>query len=170
MAAPRPFLRWPDPRLRTSAAPVLRVDDGVRAAWDEMEAAMRAMPGVGLAGPQIGEMRRLAVVDCSEGKAGAVRMANPRIAWFSSETATREEGSPNLPGLWAPVTRPAAVRVVFADESGAEVERLFTDLWATSVQHQIDHLEGRVFIDRLGPVRRRMALDRWKKKMRREGR
>ncbi len=154
----RPFLMVPDKRLRTVCPPVEAVDDGVRAVWEDMLAAMYAMPGVGLAGPQIGEMRRLAVVDCSDGRDAPVRMANPEVLHASVTLREHEEASPNLPGLFATVARPRAVTVRFLDESGAVVERDFVGLWATSVQHQIDHLNGKLFIDHLSPVKRKMLL------------
>ncbi len=167
MMAPRPFLMWPDKRLRTPVPPVEAVDDGVRAVWDEMLAAMYTMPGVGLAGPQIGEMRQLAVVDCSDDRSEPVRMANPRVLHASVKMRAHEEASPNLPGLSALVERPRAVTVAYLDEMGAEVERDFVNLWATSVQHQIDHLAGKLYVDRLKPVKRRMLLAKHEKMRRR---
>lgn len=162
-----PFLLWPDPRLRAKAAPVGLVTEEHRAIWGRMEAAMRAMPGVGLAAPQIGVPLRLAVVDCSEGLAAPVRLADPEIVEASAELREHEEASPNLPGIWARVARPAAVRVRFLDAAGEPAERRFEGLWATSVQHQIDHLDGRLYPDRLGPVKRRLLLDRYAKLRRR---
>jgi peptide deformylase len=158
-AAHRPFLRWPDRRLRMSAAPVEAVDDAVRAIWAEMVAAMRAMPGVGLAAPQLGVMRALAVVDSGDGD-GVTYLANPRVIHASVDLREHEEASPNLPGVSARVSRPRAVTVAFLDETGAAVERDFVLLRATSVQHQIDHLEGRMFFDRLSRTRRAMLLKR----------
>ncbi len=156
----RPFLRWPDPRLATPAAPVAAVTDDTRAIWDEMIRAMEAMPGVGLAAPQLGVMLRLAVVDASTERGRAIRMANPEVLEAAPELAPRTEASPNLPGVSAELRRPARVRVRWLDETGAAVERDFDGLWATSVQHQIDHLDGRMFFDRLKPVKRRMLLAR----------
>ena len=155
---PRPFLIVPDKRLRTTAAPIAGIDDEIRALWDEMLAAMYAMPGVGLAAPQIGVSRRVIVVDASPTSQSPLRMANPELLEVSQALNTHSEGSPNLPGLWADVTRPATVRVRFLDPNSDVVEREFTGLWATSVQHQIDHLNGKLFIDRIGPVKRRMLL------------
>ena len=163
----RPFLMVPDKRLRTVCASVDAVDDGVRAVWREMLAAMYAMPGVGLAGPQIGEMRRLAVVDCV-GDA-PVRMTNPEGLHASVKLREHEEGSPNMPGLFAMVERPRAVTVRYLDEQGDVVERDFVGLWATSVQHQIDHLNGKLFIDHLSPVKRKMLLAKHAKNMKRRG-
>ncbi|MGB0497849.1 MAG: peptide deformylase [Rubricella sp.] len=165
--APRPFLRWPDKRLRTPAAPVAAIDDHVHAIWDEMLAAMYAMPGVGLAAVQIGVMERLAVVDCSEDGKAPIRMANPEILHASVKLRSHDEASPNLPGVSAVIERPRAVTVRFLDETGASVERDFVGLWATSVQHQIDHLEGRMYFDRLSALKRRMLLDKARKLSRR---
>jgi peptide deformylase len=156
----RPFLRWPDPRLRRPAAPVASITDETRALWDEMIEAMDAMPGYGLAAPQLGVMQALAVVDCSDTRGQAVRMANPEILHASGQMRTHEEASPNLPGVSALIERPRAVTVRFLNAEGAIEERDFVQLWATSVQHQIDHLQGRMYFDRLSPLRRRMLLAR----------
>ncbi|MBY8976530.1 peptide deformylase [Rhodobacteraceae bacterium NNCM2] len=166
---PRAFVPWPDPRLKAVARPVEAVDDEVRAIWREMLDAMYAMPGVGLAAPQLGIGLRLAVVDCREGGEVA-RLANPRILWASDTMVPYTEASPNIPGLAVEVSRPDAVRVAYLDDEGAERERLFEGLWATSVQHQIDHLDGKMFIDRLSPIKRRRALDRYRKELKRKRR
>ena len=163
------FLLWPDRRLREAAAPVERVGDEERAIWERMLEAMYAMPGVGLAAPQIGVMRRLAVVDCAESARAPVRLANPEILEASAEMRDHDDASPNLPGVHARVSRPAQVRVRYLDEAGAKAERWFEGLWSTSVQHQIDHLDGKVFVDRLSRTKRRMVLDRCMKLKRREG-
>ena len=159
----RPFVPWPDKRLRTPAEPVAEVNETVRMIWDDMVETMDAMPGVGLAAPQIGIMLRLAVVDASDKRGQAVRMANPEVIHASVQLRRHEEASPNLPGISAIIERPRAVTVRYLNEAGEVEERDFVGLWATSVQHQIDHLEGRVFIDRLGPVRRKMLIARLQK-------
>ena len=161
-----PFLRWPHPVLRRPAEPAGEVTDAVREVWDEMERAMRAMPGargVGLAAPQIGRSLALAILDAGDEPARALRLADPWIVRASDETSSCEEGSPNLPGVRASVVRPASVRVAFLNEQGAAEERLFEGLWATSVQHQIDHLAGRMFFDRLSRTKRDMLLRRARK-------
>ena len=173
MAAHRPFVPFPNPVLKARAAEVAGVDDEVRAIWEEMLAAMYEMPGVGLAAPHLGIGLRLAVVDCSDSKDQPVRLANPVLLSASDEEQTIREGSPNLPGVWAEVTRPARVVVSFLDAEGEERERAFEGLWATSVQHQVDHLNGKLFFDRLGPVKRQRLLASWRKerkaKARRQG-
>ncbi len=158
--SPRPILRWPHPVLRTPAAPVGSVTDAIRAIWADMIDTMEAMPGYGLAAPQIGVGLRLAVVDCSTARGQAVRLADPVVVSASAELFAHEEASPCLPGAQARLERPRVVTVRYLDETGATAERAFRDLWATSVQHQIDHLDGRLFFDRLGPVKRRMLIDK----------
>jgi peptide deformylase len=154
----RPILRWPDPRLRRPAEAVAAVEDAVCAVWADMIDTMEAMPGVGLAAPQIGVGLRLAVVDASGARGQAVRMANPEVLHASAEVRLHDEASPCLPGVSATVARPRAVTVRFLNAGGAVEERDFVGLWATSVQHQIDHLDGRLFFDRLSRVRRDMLL------------
>ncbi len=154
---------WPDKRLRSVAEPVTAVTDETRAVWEEMILAMDTMPGVGLAAVQLGVMQRLAVVDASEARGQAVRMANPEILHSSAQMRTHEEGSPNLPGVWAKLERPRAVTVRFLNAAGNQEERDFVGLWATSVQHQIDHLNGKMFFDRLSKTKRDMLLKKAKK-------
>lgn len=154
----RPFVMWPDKRLRTPAEPVTAITDETLAIWDEMITAMEEMPGVGLAAVQLGIMQRLAVVDCSEERGKAVRMANPEVLHASVQPRDHEEASPNLPGVSAKVTRPRAVTVKFLNENGEIEERDFVGLWATSVQHQIDHLNGKMYFDRLSKMKRDMLL------------
>ena len=159
----RALLRWPDARLRTPAAPVAGVTDETRALWEEMIAVMEAMPGVGLAAPQLGVMQRLAVVDASRARGQAVRMANPEILHASVKLRAHDEASPNLPGVWARIERPRAVTVRFLNADGETEERDFVGLWATSVQHQVDHLNGRMYFDHLSKMKRDMLLRRAKK-------
>ncbi|MCA0273426.1 MAG: peptide deformylase [Proteobacteria bacterium] len=154
----RTFVPYPDKRLRTAAEPVGQVTETVRMIWDDMVETMDAMPGVGLAAPQIGIMLRLAVVDCSDKRGQAVRMANPEVLHASVQMRRHEEASPNLPGVSAIIERPRAVTVKFLNESGEIEERDFVGLWATSAQHQIDHLNGKVYVDRLSPLRRKMLV------------
>jgi peptide deformylase len=156
--AVRPILLWPDPRLRRAADPLPEVTDAVRAVWDDMIHTMEAMPGVGLAAPQIGVMLRLAVVDASDTRGQAVRLANPEVVAASAVLRAHDEGSPCLPGVSARLERPAEVTVRFLNAAGDAEERVFRDLWATSVQHQIDHLDGRLYIGRLSRVKRDMLI------------
>ncbi|WP_296424803.1 peptide deformylase [Yoonia sp.] len=159
----RPYVMWPDAALRTVAASVAEVTDEVRAIWDEMIRAMDTMPGVGLAAPQLGIGLALAVVDASDARGQAVRMANPEVLHASVEYRVHDEGSPNLPGVWAKVSRPRAVTVRFMNAQGQWDRKDFVGLWATSVQHQIDHLAGRMFFDHLGRVKRDMLIKKARK-------
>lgn len=160
----RPFVPWPDKRLRTPAAPVGQITDEHRALWGDMIQTMDAMPGYGLAAPQVGVLLRLAVVDCSDERGRALRLADPEILAASDETSDWEEASPNLPGLSARITRPASVTVAFTDVQGNRIRQDFEGLWATSVQHQIDHLNGRMYFDRLSRVKREMFLKKARKR------
>ncbi|WP_425074144.1 peptide deformylase [Sagittula sp. S175] len=160
----RPFVPWPDKRLRTPAEPVAEITDEIRTLWDDMIETMEAMPGVGLAAPQIGVMLRLAVVDASETYGQAIRMANPEILHASVQLREHDEGSPNLPGVWAKLSRPRAVTVAYLDETGTRVEKDLVGLWATSVQHQIDHLNGKMYFDRLSKVKRDMLIRKARKR------
>ncbi|HSG57882.1 MAG TPA: peptide deformylase [Paracoccaceae bacterium] len=159
----RRCIPWPDKRLRTPAADVPAITDEIRAIWTDMIDTMEAMPGVGLAAPQIGVMLRLAVVDASEKRGQAVRMANPEVVHASVQLREHDEASPNLPGVSARISRPRAVLVRFLNEQGAIEERDFVGLWATSVQHQIDHLAGRMYFDHLSKVKRDMLIRRARK-------
>lgn len=154
----RPFLTWPDKRLRQPANPVASVTDEHRAIWTEMIEIMEAMPGLGLAAPQIGVPLRLAIIDASNERGQVIRLANPEILTTSKETHSYEEASPNLQGVSAKVKRPSCVTVKFLDETGAEKIQSFEELWATSVQHQIDHLNGRMYFDNLSRTKREMLL------------
>ena len=159
----RACLPWPAPVLRQPAADVEAITDEVRAIWSDMVDTMEAMPGYGLAAVQIGVPLRLAVVDCSTARGQAVLMANPQVLHASVKLREHEEASPNLPGVSAVVSRPRAVTVRFLNERGEVEERDFVDLWATSVQHQIDHLAGRMYFDRLSKLKRDMLLRKAKK-------
>jgi peptide deformylase len=154
----RRCLAWPAASLRQAAADVARIDDQVRAVWDDMIDTMEAMPGYGLAAVQIGVPLRLAVVDCSTKRGQAVRMANPVVLHASVHLRAHEEASPNLPGVSAVIERPRAVTVRFLNDQGLVEDRDFVDLWATSVQHQIDHLAGRMYFDHLSPLKRQMLI------------
>lgn len=151
---------WPHAVLRTAAADVPAITDQVRTLWAEMTEVMDAMPGYGLAAVQIGVPLRLAVVDCSDARGEAVRMANPEVLHASGQFREHEEASPNLPGVSAVIRRPRAVTVRFLNDQGVVEERDFVGLWATSVQHQIDHLAGKMYFDHLSPLKRKMLIAR----------
>ena len=156
----RKILAWPDKRLRTPATPVFAITDEIPKIWQDMIDTMEAMPGVGLAANQIGVMMRLAVVDASDERGQAIRMANPKVLHASEKFYSMDEASPNLAGVHATIKRPRAVNVEFLNEDGDPETRDFVGLWAVSVQHQIDHLNGRMYFDHLSSVRRAMLLKR----------
>ena len=164
----RPCLPWPHPVLKTPAATVEAITDDIRAIWADMIDTMEAMPGYGLAAVQIGIHLRLAVVDCSTERGQAIRMANPEILHASVQNRTHDEASPNLPGVSATIERPRAVTIRFLNDRGEMEDRDFVHLWSTSVQHQIDHLAGKMFFDRLSPLKRKMLLAK-AEKLRRRG-
>ncbi|MDQ7071208.1 MAG: peptide deformylase [Rhodobacterales bacterium] len=163
----RKCLPWPDRRLRSVAADVVEITEETHAIWQDMIDTMEAMPGVGLAAVQIGIMQRLAVVDASEmprkGPSQAVRMANPVVIHASGQMRDHVEASPNLVGASAKISRPRAVTVRFLNRSGVVEEREFVGLWATSVQHQIDHLAGKMYFDRLSKIKRDMLIRKARK-------
>jgi peptide deformylase len=159
----RAFVRFPHPILRSPAADVEEITDTIRAIWSEMVETMEAMPGYGLAAPQIGIGLRLAVVDASDTRGQAILLANPEVIHASGQFREHAEASPNLPGVSALIRRPRAVTVRFLNADGETEERDFVNLWATSVQHQIDHLAGRMYFDHLSSLKRRMLLARAEK-------
>jgi len=162
----RPILIHPDPRLKKVCDPVKGVDDAVRALMADMLQTMYDAPGIGLAAPQVGVLSRILVMDCAKGEdepPEPICMANPEITWASAELNEHEEGCLSIPEIYGNVTRPAAVRVRFLDRDGAEQELEFDGLRATCVQHEIDHLNGKLFIDYLGAMRRQMITSKMKK-------
>ena len=159
------FLSWRDKRLRTRAHDITKITDDIISIWDDMIETMNAMPGIGLAAPQIGIDLRLAVVDASEARNKPVKLANPEILQASLEYSETEEASPNLKGISAKIKRPKKVTVRFLNKDGFIDRKDFTGLWATSIQHQIDHLNGKMFFDHLSKVRRDILLRKAKKKI-----
>lgn len=155
----RPILIHPDPRLKTAAKPVTGVTDELRRLADDMLETMYDAPGIGLAAPQLGVMWRVLVMDCVKAEGEAPRpmvLLNPEVTWRSDETNVYEEGCLSIPDQYADVERPAAVAVRWTGLDGAQHEERFAGLWATCVQHEIDHLDGKLFIDYLKPLRRQM--------------
>ena len=159
----RKCIPWPDKRLRTAAAEVAEITDDVRAVWQDLIDTMEAMPGVGMGANQIGVMQRLAIVDASQKRGKVVRMANPVILHSSVELREHDEASPNLPGVSAIIKRPRAVTVKFLNDKGIMDRREFVGLWATSVQHQIDHLNGKMYFDHLSRMKREMLIKKARK-------
>jgi peptide deformylase len=160
-----PILIAPDPRLKKKASPVEAVDDRIVKLTGDMLETMYAAPGIGLAAPQVGILERVVVIDVA-GKDEApqpLRMINPEILSRSQETAVYEEGCLSLPEQYAEVVRPKSVRVRFLDETGAECEMDADGLLATCIQHEIDHLDGTLFIDHLSMLKRNMIMRRLQK-------
>ena len=158
------FLKWPDKRLRSRANEITEITEDIISIWDDMIDTMNAMPGIGLAATQIGIDLRLAVVDASESRNKPIKLANPEILQSSIEYSETEEASPNLRGISAKIKRPKKVTVRFLNKDGFIDRKDFTGLWATSVQHQIDHLNGKMFFDLLSKVKRDILLRKASKK------
>ena len=165
----------PDPRLKKICPPVSEVTDGVRRLADDMLSTMYAAPGIGLAAPQVGELMRLLVMDCVKEEGAAPRpmvLINPEVTWASEERNVYDEGCLSIPEQYADVERPAEVTVRWTDVDGGTQEEHFTGLWATCVQHEIDHLDGKLFIDYLKPLKRQLItrkMVKLKKERAREG-
>ena len=160
----------PDPRLRKLCPPVPDITDELRALASDMLETMYDAPGIGLAAPQVGVLQRLIVLDCEKDDGATPRplvMFNPEVTASSEETGTYEEGCLSIPEHYAEVTRPKQVEVSWLDENGKLHSEGFDGLWATCVQHEIDHLNGKLFIDYLGPMKRQM-ITRKMQKLKRE--
>ncbi len=162
-----PILVPPAPILRAKARPVGPADaDTIRSLAPRMLAAMYAAPGIGLAAPQVGVGLRLAVVDLMpDDKPAPVHLVNPEIVRVSGEWATREEGCLSLPGQYADVGRPARVLVRYHDLEGARQELEADGLLAACLQHEIDHLDGVLFVDHLSALKRNMIMRRLQKEL-----
>jgi peptide deformylase len=157
----RSILIAPDARLRRKSAPVERVDKDIHRLMDDLMETMRAAPGIGLAAPQIGVRKRVIVVDVpgeKEGERTLLRLANPEILWAPEEMATHEEGCLSLPEQYANVERPAEVKVRYLDPENEIREIHAKGLLATCLQHEIEHLDGILFVDHLGPIKRNIIL------------
>jgi peptide deformylase len=155
----RNIILHPDPRLKKTAEPVSDITDELRTLADDMLETMYDAPGIGLAAPQVGVLQRVIVLDCIKGqndKPRPLMMFNPQVIAASDEERVYEEGCLSIPEQFADVTRPAEVEVRWMDRNGNEQSEVFTDLWATCVQHEIDHLDGKLFIDYLKPLKRQI--------------
>ncbi len=167
-----PILIAPHPALRLRARPVGPGDDDlVRGLLPRMFATMYRAPGIGLAGPQIGTGLRIAVVDLAPKDVRSPNaLINPQVVSASDELATREEGCLSLPGQYADVTRPAFVRVRYLDETGAKREIEAEGLLAACLQHEIDHLDGVLFVDHISALKRNILLRKLAKEQRNKAR
>ncbi len=170
MIMKRPILIHPDPRLKKVCTPVADLSDDLRQLSDDMLETMYHAPGIGLAAPQVGVLDRLIVLDCVKEEGAKPRplvMFNPEIVAASDDQSVYEEGCLSIPDQYAEVTRPAEVEVSWLDRDGNSQKEVFRDLWATCVQHEIDHLDGKLFIDYLKPLRRQL-ITRKMQKLKRE--
>tara|TARA_B100000676_G_scaffold301013_1_gene347545 strand:- start:1655 stop:2161 length:507 start_codon:yes stop_codon:yes gene_type:complete len=155
------ILEFPDPRLRTVAKPVEKVDDELRKLIDDMFETMYAAPGIGLAATQVNVHQRLIVMDLSEDQSQPRVFINPEITPLTDDLAPYEEGCLSVPGFYEKVQRPARVRIKALDRDGNEFEEEADELLATCIQHEIDHLDGKLFVDYVSRLKR----DRIKKKL-----
>jgi peptide deformylase len=155
-----PIITAPDPRLKLAAKPVAKVDAKVRRLMDDMLETMYGSIGIGLAAPQVGVLQRIVVVDAArEGeKANPIRIANPEILWRSEETTIANEGCLSLPEHYADVARPAAIKLRYLDHENEIRELDAKGLLATCIQHEIDHLDGVLFVDHISVLKRGMIL------------
>lgn len=164
----RPILIHPDPRLKKACEPVTEITDEVKKLAADMLETMYDAPGIGLAAPQVGVTKRVLVMDCiKDGPPEPMVLINPQILWSSEDLSSYDEGCLSIPDQYAEVKRPAVVKVRWTDLDGAEQEQTFEGIWATCVQHEMDHLEGKLFIDYLGPLKRQM-ITRKMEKLKRE--
>ncbi len=164
----RPILILPDKRLREMAAPVTAVDDEIRALMDDMLETMYAAPGIGLAATQIGEMKRVLVLDVAkrqdeDASANPLVFANPEILWASEELSTYNEGCLSIPEIYEEVERPARIRVGYLDRDNTRQEIEAEGILATCLQHEIDHLNGVLFIDHISRLKREMISKKFSK-------
>jgi peptide deformylase len=161
----RPILTAPDPRLKVVSEPVEKVDAETRALIDDMIETMYGADGIGLAAIQIGVPKRVLVMDIDQkdGKKNPLAYVNPKILWASDETVTFEEGCLSVPEIWDEVERPAKIRVEYLDRDGKRQEIEAEGLLATCLQHEMDHLEGVLFLDHLSKLKRSMALKKLQK-------
>ena len=162
-----PIVKIPDPVLRQIAKPVEEITDGVRQLLDDMTATMYDAPGIGLAAPQINVSQRLVVVDCGKDDLPELyKMVNPEIITLSEEYSVLEEGCLSIPDQTAEVKRPAKVSVRYLDETGATQTLTADGLMAACIQHEIDHLNGVLFIDHISRLKRDMITRRVMKELR----
>jgi len=159
-----PILEYPDPRLRTVAKPVTVFDERLRKLVADMAETMYDAPGVGLAATQVDVHERLIVIDVSEDKSELQVFINPEITWASEETVECEEGCLSVPGVYDAVVRPAQVRVRAFDQHGQAFERDCSGLLAVCVQHEMDHLLGKVFVEYLSPLKQERIRTKMKKR------
>ena len=160
-----PILTAPDPALKKISQPVKQVDASIRKLMDDMLETMYHAPGIGLAAPQVGVLKRVIVLDLArEGEEPQpLRIANPEVVWVSDDDATYNEGCLSVPEHYADVVRPAACRVKYLDQDNKQQEIAAEGLLATCLQHEIDHLDGVLFIDHISKLKRDIVVRRFRK-------
>ncbi|MBX3482107.1 peptide deformylase [Phenylobacterium sp.] len=161
----REIIVVPDPRLKQASEPVQAVDDELRALMDDMLETMYAAPGIGLAAIQVAVPKRVIVMDLArEGEEPQPRyFVNPEILWASEETAPYEEGCLSVPEIYDEVERPARVKLRYLNYRGEQIEEDAEGLYAVCIQHEMDHLDGVLFIDHLSRLKREQAIKKVKK-------
>ncbi len=164
-----PILVAPDPILKKVAQDVSSVDDALRKQMDNMIETMYHDNGIGLAAPQIGISNRVLVIDLEQSKENPegkpLFFVNPKVIWESEEMSVYSEGCLSVPEMYADIERPATIRLQYLDYHGKEQELEASDLLATCLQHEIDHLDGILFIDYLSSLKRNIILRKLKKSM-----
>jgi peptide deformylase len=158
------ILEAPDPRLSTVCPPVERIDAGLLRLLDDMLETMHAAPGIGLAAPQVGQLKRACVIDLGkQGECPPLFLINPEVTWRSSEVVVEEEGCLSLPEQFGQVARAEQVRVRYLDRAGEQQEVEGEGLLARCLQHEIDHLDGVLFVDHLSALKRTLILRKLQK-------
>ena len=165
-----PILEFPDPRLRTVAKPVTEVDDNIRRLVDDMFATMYDAPGIGLAATQVNVHKRVVVIDVSEDKSQPLVFINPEITVLDPETSEYDEGCLSVPGFYETVVRPGHIRVNALDRNGQAFEMEPQGLLAVCIQHELDHLNGKLFVDHISPFKRSRIRAKLEKKHKAEAR
>lgn len=161
-----PILKFPDPRLHTVAKPVAKVDERIRTLVKDMAQTMYDAPGVGLAATQVDVHERVVVIDVSEDSNELLVLINPEITWKSDELQVYEEGCLSVPSVYDKVERAARIRFRALDENGHEYEKEADGLLAVCVQHELDHLDGKVFVEYLSVLKRERIRARLRKQQR----
>ncbi len=155
-----PIIIAPDPRLKITATPVDRVDSSVRKFMDDLLDTMYAAPGIGLAAPQVGVAKRILVIDLAQNDSPAapLQIVNPKLIWSSEELASNEEGCLSLPDQYAKIKRSKSTRIRYLDQQNVDRELEATGMLSACLQHEMDHLDGRLFVDHLSRLKRNMIL------------
>ena len=169
----RPILLHPDPRLKAVAEPIGEITDATHRLAADLLETMYVAPGIGLAAPQVGVARRLLVMDCikdEDAEPQPMVLINPAVTWASEELGTYEEGCLSIPEHFAEIERPAEVDIIWTGLDGSQFSKRFDRIWSTCVQHEIDHLNGKLFIDYLKPLKRQMITRKMVKLKREQAR